>query len=479
MGVFFTTGETKKRPGVYQRYENIGGAASASAVNGVAAAVIEANWGKCGVVTTIGSVGEIEPMFGNGASTEVLREIFRGGARMIHVVRVGEGSIGAAAELVDATATSTKLVAVTLKYPTTRKFSYKLENAPGDSAHKVFSIFEDTKTLREKIVFASGTGEVNNFKDAAKSSVYVNVEVLSAATDANKLAIVTADTPFAAGTINAITAASYETALNLLEPYTWNTVSIDSSDADKLAKVAAFIDRAYDNGKMAFAVIGEPVIVGNTVTPLATRMDNAKSYNSYNVIYVGGGWKDNTGKEYQGYLAAARIAGMVAAVPANESLTRRVIAGAVEPLEMLTNAKYIDTIDHGMLTFSQSSTGSVWIEDAITTLVSPSGNDDEGWKKIKRAKIRFELMNRASNSVEPLVGNVLNNDSGRSTVLIALQGVCNDMVSEGKLLDGAKASLDSSNPPSGDSAWFVISADDVDSMEKAYLTFQFRFTPTV
>ena len=39
------------------------------------------------------------------------------------------------------------------------------------------------------------------------------------------------------------------------------------------------------------------------------------------------------------------------------------------------------------------------------------------------------------------------------------------------------AELDASNPPKGDSAWFNISPDDIDSMEIFYLTYRYRFAP--
>ena len=50
------------------------------------------------------------------------------------------------------------------------------------------------------------------------------------------------------------------------------------------------------------------------------------------------------------------------------------------------------------------------------------------------------------------------------------------MVGEEKLESGALVELDSNNPPQGESAWFTITADDIDALEKIYLTFRFRFS---
>ena len=51
------------------------------------------------------------------------------------------------------------------------------------------------------------------------------------------------------------------------------------------------------------------------------------------------------------------------------------------------------------------------------------------------------------------------------------------MVGEKKISPGGTVELDASNPPKGDSAWFHISPDDIDSMEIFYLTYRYRFAP--
>lgn len=165
---------------------------------------------------------------------------------------------------------------------------------------------------------------------------------------------------------------------------------------------------------------------------------------------------------------------MVAAVASNATLTHQKVAGAVSPAEMLTNSQLDAAVDHGMMTLSVNSSDAVWIDYAITTLNAPSGEDDAGWKKIRRVKTRYELLQRCSNATENL--RVDNNTDGSTAVKQAVQGVLNAMVSEGKLSSGATVSSDSSNKATGDSAWFIIQADDIDSLEKIYEVFQFRFS---
>ena len=50
------------------------------------------------------------------------------------------------------------------------------------------------------------------------------------------------------------------------------------------------------------------------------------------------------------------------------------------------------------------------------------------------------------------------------------------MIATKKLLPGSLMMEDENNPAQGDSAWFVIAVDDIDSIEKFYLTYRFRFT---
>ncbi len=74
-----------------------------------------------------------------------------------------------------------------------------------------------------------------------------------------------------------------------------------------------------------------------------------------------------------------------------------------------------------------------------------------------------------------MIGSVGNDSNGRSTIISIANGIINSMISEGKLVSGA-VEEDPANPAAGDSAWFVISVVDLDSIEKVYITYRFSFT---
>lgn len=479
MGIFFTVGEKKVRPGVYQRYENRGTGSIAGAVNGIVAAVYKSNWGPLGAVETIGAdeAGGLTARLGGGtgATTQVITEAFNGGATTVLAVRLGSGGTNGTLTLKDTTSSEPEdAITLTTKYPGTRSFKITIREKLGDSTAREFLVTEDNM-VREKLEFpVSAAGEVDALIAAInEDSSYFTAEKVASYGGTGKLALV-AEQAITAGTDPTTNTESYSDAFNLLEPYRFNVLVTDSEEVAVHALLAAYIERVYQGGKIeCFGIVAEPVSVD-----LEDRMSHAKAFNSYNIVYIGGGWTDAQGIRYEGRLAGARMAGMIAAVASNTSLTHTAISGATEVLEMLTDSQYKASIQSGMLTFSTSAEGTVWIESAITTLVTPSGEDDEGWKKIKRAKIRKELMARVSDSVEPLIGKINNDSDGQANIITVAKGVCAAMRNEKKILEGYSVELDESNPPEGDSAWFLIQADDIDSIEKSYFVYGFRYSAT-
>ena len=87
------------------------------------------------------------------------------------------------------------------------------------------------------------------------------------------------------------------------------------------------------------------------------------------------------------------------------------------------------------------------------------------------------MFDRIDRTLEPLRAKLNNDDDGRATVIAAILRVLDAMVGEHKLLGGGTVILDPDKAPVGDSAWFKIAVDDIDSLERIYLTYQLRFAP--
>ena len=272
------------------------------------------------------------------------------------------------------------------------------------------------------------------------------------------------------GTNPTVSTAEYSAAFDALEPYVWNVLCVDTEDTAVHTLLASYLNRIYEAGAYPMGCVAP-----KTSTALETRMTNAAAFNDPMMHYVLNSAKDASGNVYEGYKLAARVGGMIAAVAANQSLTHEVVSGMTDLVESLTNTQIVNALKKGCIVLTKNESGQVQIEQGINTLITPSGEQDEGWKKIRRVKTRFELMQRVDDTTEKLVGKVDNDTDGRATVIAAGNGVIKTMIGEKKLLDGTKMLEDDNNPAQGDSAWFVFEVYDKDSMEKAYMTYRFRF----
>ena len=237
--------------------------------------------------------------------------------------------------------------------------------------------------------------------------------------------------------------------------------------------LSAFLDRIFDVGQLTMAVVAET----NSVD-LETRMEHAAYYNSEKMHYVVNASAEKSGGMIEGYLVAARIAGMIAACPSNRSLTHEVISDYTRLIEPMTPTQITVAEKNGCIVLSSNDKGQIWIDSAINTLITPAENQDDGWKKIRRTKTRYELMNRCNSMADGMIGKVDNDSNGRATVVSKLQGIVNAMVNEGKLLSGTVVE-NTVQTADGDYAYFDINVIDKDSIEHIYLTYRFQFSSMV
>ena len=469
MAVFFNDGETKIRPGVYQRHTNIGFNAPTSSQDGYCAIPIQAAWGPLGKVVRNITAGDLTKNYGSGTygtgyTVPAAAAMFEGGASVVYTYRMGAGGKQATKEIAEG-------LTVTAKYPGTMPISVAVQEKLGDSTMKQFQIYAGT-TLVESFNFAAdATAEGANLVAAAKDSKYVIVTG-SAATVA---IMAVASGALEGGENPTVTNEDYSKAFAAFEPYYYNTIALDVDDPNMTLSLMlqAYLANAYKLGKLGIAVVGDKATVD-----FETRIAHAKAFNDCKVVYLGGGWMSGT-EDKDGALAICYTAGVIAATPSNQGIVHTVINGATELCgEPLTYAQYEDAITSGMLLPSRSNDGGIWFDSGINTLITlDEGTQDLGWKKIRRVKVRFEMIDRLDRTLAPKVGKISAGSDGISDIIQAGQRVLDTMSgSEGKLQRGAMFMEDKTNPATGDSAWFIIQADDIDSLEKIYLQYQFRYS---
>ena len=461
----FILGETKVRPGSYFNIQKKGGNTAAGIMNGVTAVIFKADFGPLNTVVELSAEDGYEQTFGTGLTTDAIREAIAGGAKTIIACRVGNGGMQGTIVLKD-TAKEDAL-SITAKYPGDKDFTVTVREKLSDSTLKE-CIFYTGTTEFEKVEFVSGEGEAKALVDALASSKNFKAELKEGKESA--LLEIVSQSAFTKGTNPQTTTGDYSNAFAQVEPYEFNTICLDTEDTEIHLLLQSFVNRIFDAGSLAQAVVAEKHTV-----ELETRIKHAAAFNDEKMNYVLNARVDEQGTTIDGYQTAARIAGMIGAVAANSSLTHTVISGFTEILEKLTNTDMISAEKRGCIVLSYNKAKQVWIDNAINTLITPADNQDDGWKKIRRVKTRFELIRRINTTTDDLVGKVDNDNNGRATVISQIQGVGDSMREEGKLIACAVAES-SAYKADGDSAWFDIDVIDKDSMEHIYLTFLFRFS---
>lgn len=470
MASLYTVGETKVRPGVYRRYTTENVSVVAGADDGTVAVVLQADWGPLGEGKEITTLTELEEIYGK--SENVKKTAYRAlqaGANSLRVIRVGTGGTTGKYEVKSDAETPVLLVTLNTKYPSNKAYTITIRTTLADANMKELVVYDGT-TVIEKISFVAGADEIANMVEAV--GLYSTVFTAVAATGATGTIPTITSATITVGTNPTITAADYTAALEVLEAYRFNVLCVDSNDTAIHTVVNAFVSRLKAAGGLFIAVIGEPKSV-----QFATRLAHAKAFNDECIVYVGGSAYEDT-TLVDGYEAAAIVAGMIASTPSNDSIVHAAIEGMTDIGETLTDAQHIQAIQSGCVMFSQAMDGTVWVESGVTTLVNPSANQDDGWKKIRRVKVRQEAMDRIDRTLEPLTGRLDNDDDGIANVIKLGTDVLDSMFAEGKILTGYSFIEDPDRPHFGDSAWFLIALDDIDSLEKIYLNYTFRYSAT-
>ena len=441
----FILGETKVRPGSYFNIQKKGGNAAAGVMNGVTAVIFKADFGPLNTAVELSAEDGYERTFGTGLTTDAMKEAIAGGAKTIIACRVGNGGSQGTITLKDTD--EEEALTITAKYPGDKDFTVTIREKLSDSALKECIFYAGT-TEFEKLEFSAGEGEVDALVAALASSRNFKAEAKEGKGTAVLAAV--SQSAFTKGINPQVTTGDYSNAFAQVEPFDFNTICLDTEDTEIHLLLQSFINRIFDAGSLCQAVVAEKHTVD-----LEIREAHAASFNDEKMNYVLNAHIDEQGKEIDGYQTAARIAGMIGAAAANSSLTHTVINGFSEIKEKLTNTEIIAAEKRGCLVLTYNKAKQVWIDNAINTLITPADNQDDGWKKIRRVKTRFELIRRINTS--------------------QIQGVGDSMREEGKLV-ACSVTESSAYTADGDSAWFDIDVIDKDSMEHIYLTFLFRFS---
>ncbi len=464
MAGYFRVGEQKIRPGAYFNVSKKGEEHAFGAVDGVVAVLFKSSFGPLGTVKIIEREDGYAQIYGEGGTTDALREALYGGAQKLVACRIGNGGTQETVSL----SADTGKVKITANYPGKMGFTVTVRKKLTDSTRKECIIYHGTEEF-EKISFVAGEDEAKALVDGfQKSDQFIAVleeEGKGILTDVNQ-------TAFTAGTDPTVTNAEYSKGLEEVEKYYFNTICVDTEDKGVHELVSGFLDRIYDSGQFGIGVIAE-----KDTQELEERMAAAAGFDKENMVYILNAKVKAKDLSLEGYQVAAFIAGMIAACPSNQSLTHTIIDRYTELEERLTNSQYENAIENGCVALAYNTDNKIWMDCAINTLIHSDEDHDEGWKKVRRVKTRYELLYRCNAQADAMVGKVDNDVNGRAAIVGKLQKICNDMVQEGKLVSGV-VQENTEYLADRDYCYFDIDVVDKDSAEHVYLFYKFRFSTT-
>jgi Phage tail sheath protein. len=465
MAGMFTLGEVKVRPGAYSNIQSLGNSKITGAMNGVTAVVFKSDWGPLNEVVEVSREKGNEELFGTALTADIIGEAMKGGAKRVLCCRIGEGGTISKVILLDKN--GAEAIEIASKYVGAREFSVSIREKLSDATKKECIIYQDTKAV-ETLTFEKGAKEIVALVAAFSKSVHFNAVKLIEGNDGEFQNV--AQQKFTKGTNPTVTTGSYSEGLLVLESEKYNTICVDTEDQAVHILLASYLDRIYDAGQFGMGVVAEKEDV-----TLTERMGHAVAFNNHKMHYVVNPRMKTSVGIIDGYQTAARVAGLIAATPASRSLTHMVIEGGLELMEKITPTQIIEAETKGCLVLTMNGANQVWIDSGINTLTALSDNQDEGWKKIRRTKTRFELVTRAVAQADSLIGKVDNDTNGRATIVSQVQGIGTAMIEEGKLVS-CNVTESIQVKSEGDNAYFDIEAIDKDSAEHIYLTFKFGFS---
>lgn len=235
-GTFLT--QNKILPGAYINFISVANASATLSDRGIATIPLEMNWGAEGEVITV-ELGEFQKnsqkIFGYAYTAyelKPMREIFKH-AKTVHFFRLN--SSGAKAACTYATA----------KYPGTRGNDLRIvieENENSQPESKLYDVATFLDTVQVDI--QKGISKMSDLKP----NDYVDFK-------AEGSLAVTASTPLTSGANGTVEDATYQTYLDKMEAYTFNTMGCLSTNPTITALFASFCKRMRDDVGKKFQVV--------------------------------------------------------------------------------------------------------------------------------------------------------------------------------------------------------------------------------
>ena len=439
------TTQNKVRPGVYIRFQSAPDANLSIGNRGVAAICEPLSWGPIGQVMTVNAGADTTPFTGYAPTEEgsrFLAEIFKGTNRTAapsQVLLYRPAANGSAA----ATATAGALT-ITAKYQGIRgnDISVIIAEDPDNEGNFTVTTVVDGLAVDRQAARIATDLKPNNWVG------FTGDGALTATTGA----------ALEGGSNGTVQAAAYSAFLTAIEPYKFDVLIYDGSDAKVQAAMTSFVKRLADeNGQYC-----QLVAAGLT------------SPDSRFVINVASGVTLSDGTQLTPQKTCWWVGGAQAGALYNQSLTYASYPGAVAASPVMANDEVIAALEAGKFVLFAEN-GAVKVEQDINSLVTYTPEIQEVFRKNRVMRLTSTIANDVYRQFSSNYIGVVNNDeTGRGLFKAAIVGYLLELQGMGAIQNFAADDVEVLPGEAINAILVNIAIQAVDSTEKIYMTVTVR-----
>lgn len=433
-GTFITM--NKVRPGAYTNMIARAKAMSNLADRGIVAIPLMLDWGEEHEIVKVTAEdilnGNSVALIGTDGSDNLSIQLAFTGASQAFIYRLNAGGTKASASIGD--------LDLEAKYSGVAGNSIKVSVVANGDKFDVLTYFKDI--LKDKQTVAE-IDELN----ANDFVVFSGDGDLTA----------NAGTSLSGGVNGSLGSTAYTGFLSALDSYNFNCLAMpSSSEANITATINKIKSWRNDSGKYCQAVV------------IDTEADDEGIISIKQSFKIG----DVTVSKND---VAIYIAAVTAGANVNESNTYRIVDGATEIVDLLTNDEIIESLNKGQLVFSVRQDGAIVIEQDINTLYSFGINRSYAFKKNRVIRTLDEIARTINLSFESnFIGKVTNDDNGRNIFKATVMAILNEFVSLGCIYAVDSEDVEILPGNDIDSVILNLGITPLDSMEKLYTTITVR-----
>lgn len=434
------TSQSKVLPGVYINVKSKESVSVNVGERGTVAIPMALNWGASGV-QTITAGEDVTPYIGydiTSANALFIREMLKGSdttsaPTKILLYRLGTGGTKATATIGDLT--------VTAKYVGTRgnDISVAVSADPDTTSYDVTTIVDGSIVDKQTITAL----------DNLVSNAWVDFSGTgSTITTSTGTALTTGANP-------SVTNTDYANFLTAIEPYYFDVLIYDGTEATVQNAFTAFITRMNDavGRKCQLVLSGDSTVA-----------------NSKYVIVVNNGVKLNDGTSIPAQKAVYWVGGVEAGANYNQSLTYAQYPNAVEANPKMSDTQLQTAVENGLLVFSDDF-GIVKICTDINSKKTVTVTEGAEFKKNRVMRVIMQFCNDTYEHFSKyFIGKVDNNDSGRSLLRQWIIGYLNEMQANNGVQNFSAEDVTIAQGDAVDAVIVNVALQPVDSVEKIYAT---------